>query len=290
MDMTKFNSLDDPGFKAVVGEIRRWTRELGQVSVTPSSLPHSVSQPILNPSHPPVGQVMSSETSNPSEDTNLDWPFEHPNQITPMYLAVREGNQEMVKLLLNAGISANEPCYGTMPPLCVIGQTGDLEIAKLLIDSGADVNAWKEKPLFSAATKGHIELVKLLLANGANPDASKPDSWTALHTAMVTYHPEIADILINAGANVNATSITGATPLMIAIKRGYTVSHNAARKGRENGPRKPSRIHSIEDRTRRWASSYSEAFNRSWCKEIGTGEELLYSLCLNSLRRSKSCL
>lgn len=28
MDMTKFESADDPGFKAVVGELRRWIREI----------------------------------------------------------------------------------------------------------------------------------------------------------------------------------------------------------------------------------------------------------------------
>jgi hypothetical protein len=28
MDMTKFEDTDDPGFKAVVGELRRWVKEL----------------------------------------------------------------------------------------------------------------------------------------------------------------------------------------------------------------------------------------------------------------------
>lgn len=219
--MTKFNNIYDPGFIAVAGEIRRWTRELGQPSANLPSLPLSLPQPIPSSLSPPIGQAMSSETLESTEDTDPDNTYEHPSQIKPMYVAIRDCNEEMVELLLNAGISADEPCYGTMPPLCVVGQTGDLKIARLLINSGADLNTWKEKPLFAAATKGHTELVKLLLASGANPDAPKPDSWTALHTAMVTYHPEIAEILINAGADVNATSITGATPLVIAVERGY---------------------------------------------------------------------
>jgi ankyrin repeat protein len=169
-----------------------------------------------------ISQALSSQTSEPIKDTSGDKTYEHPSQTTPMYLAVRGDDEGMVELLLNAGITADEPCYGTMPPLCVVGQTGNLNIAKLLINSGADVNAWKEKPLFAAATKGHTELAKLLLASGANPDAPKPNSWTALHNAMATCHPEIAKLLINAGADVNATSITGATPLMIAAERGYT--------------------------------------------------------------------
>jgi hypothetical protein len=30
MDMTKFDSVDDPGFKAVVGELRRWVKEIAR--------------------------------------------------------------------------------------------------------------------------------------------------------------------------------------------------------------------------------------------------------------------
>jgi len=30
MDMTKFENADDPGFKAVVGELRRWVKELAR--------------------------------------------------------------------------------------------------------------------------------------------------------------------------------------------------------------------------------------------------------------------
>ncbi|KAG9245258.1 hypothetical protein BJ878DRAFT_541478 [Calycina marina] len=101
MDMTKFNSVDDPGFIAVAGEIRRWTKELGRSSVTLSGLLNSVSQSIPSPSDSLAREAMSSETSKPTEDTNPDETFEHPSQVTPMYFATRAGNQEMVELLLS---------------------------------------------------------------------------------------------------------------------------------------------------------------------------------------------
>lgn len=222
MDMTKFNNIDDPGFIAVAGEILRWTRELSQSSANLPSSSLSSSQSTPASLGPPTRQAVSFETLATTEDTDPDELYEHPSQVTPMYLAVRQSNEEMVDLLLKAGIAADAPCYGTMPPLCVVGQNGDLKIARLLIDSGADVNAWREKPLFAAATKGHTALVKLLLASGADPDAPKPDSWTALHAAMVSAHPEIAEILISAGADVNAMSNTGVTPLMIAVNKRYS--------------------------------------------------------------------
>lgn len=32
MDMTKFATVDDPGFLAVCGELRRWTKQLGKAA------------------------------------------------------------------------------------------------------------------------------------------------------------------------------------------------------------------------------------------------------------------
>jgi hypothetical protein len=50
MDMTKFEYEDDPGFEAVAGELRRWSKELARLKIsdnTPggdtsqSALPHT---------------------------------------------------------------------------------------------------------------------------------------------------------------------------------------------------------------------------------------------------------
>ena len=209
--MSKFDSLDDPGFIAVMGEIRRWTRGLAQPSTEPSNPSPSSSRPIPASNNPPDGQDADQGA------------LADPTHCTPMYYAIILNKVEEVEMLLNAGVPANRPCYRASFPLSFAGQSGNLEIVKLLVKFGADVNAGAEKPLFAAATKGHVEIVRFLLESGADPDAPKPNrSWTALHTALVTSNPEIATILIDAGADVNAVSETGATPLMVAVKWGYT--------------------------------------------------------------------
>ena len=38
MDMTKFASADDPGFQAVCGELRRWTKQLGKAALRDGNL------------------------------------------------------------------------------------------------------------------------------------------------------------------------------------------------------------------------------------------------------------
>jgi ankyrin repeat protein len=107
---------------------------------------------------------------------------EYPSQTTLMYIVIADNDEQTVKLLLSAGVSLDQPCNSAMPLLCVVGQTGNMKIAKLLLDSSAEINAWMEKPLFAAATKGLMGLVKFLLERSAIPDAAKPDQDSTSHS------------------------------------------------------------------------------------------------------------
>ena len=62
-----------------------------------------------------------------------------------------------------------------------------VEIAKLLIEYGADMNlpnrtGWT--PLHKASYDGFADVVHLLLDHGADVNAKKQDHWTALHIAI----------------------------------------------------------------------------------------------------------
>lgn len=96
-----------------------------------------------------------------------------------------------------------------MPPIwfpAIGGGTADhLEIAKLLLDAGADANAHKrgQTALHWAARGGQMEMAELLLARGANP---KAQAWTAdgavtpLQMAEKAEKREMAELLRRAGA------------------------------------------------------------------------------------------
>ncbi len=96
-----------------------------------------------------------------------------------------------------------------MPPIwfpAIGGGTADhLEIAKLLLDAGADVNAHKrgQTALHWAARGGQMDMAGLLLARGANP---KAQSWTAdgivtpLMAAEKAEKKDLAELLRRAGA------------------------------------------------------------------------------------------
>ena len=64
-------------------------------------------------------------------------------------------------------------------------EKGHVDVAKELIQNGADVNAVnsnKETALHFAAHKGHVEVAKVLIQNGADVNAVQK-IWTALHIA-----------------------------------------------------------------------------------------------------------
>ena len=87
----------------------------------------------------------------------------------------------------------------------------------MLIKNGADVNAKdnnrQETILHEMAHQGKLEIAKILLDNGANINEEDIQGFTALHVAAEFNQVEIAELLIEKGADVNAKSVTLFTPL-----------------------------------------------------------------------------
>src|SRR5581483_4423678 len=76
-------------------------------------------------------------------------------------------------------------------------------------------------PVADAAQNGDKEAVRTLLKQAADVNAAQPDGMTALHWAAMRNDAELAQTLLYAGANVKATTrINGYTPLLLATKNG----------------------------------------------------------------------
>ena len=81
--------------------------------------------------------------------------------------------------------------------------------------------------LLDAAADGDVAVAKAALAAGANPSVSwrwtrKKDNYanSALHIASERDHARVAELLIDAGADVEETNAGGATPLHVAAECG----------------------------------------------------------------------
>lgn len=103
---------------------------------------------------------------------------------------------------------------GGSTPLLFAAQQGDLESARLLLDSGArvsDAEAGGRSALLIASHSGHGNVATLLLERGADPNAMGA-GYTALHAAVLRGDLPLVKALLARGAHVNARLTTG-TPV-----------------------------------------------------------------------------
>src|SRR6267143_6187620 len=104
---------------------------------------------------------------------------------------------------------------------------GNLEIVKVTLDSGADINAVSKNkftatPLQGAAAMEKVDLARLLIARGANVNCRGEEGVSPLHEAAGSGQLEVAKLLLDHGANINAKDDNGKTPLTIALEYKQT--------------------------------------------------------------------
>jgi ankyrin repeat protein len=110
---------------------------------------------------------------------------------------------------------------------------GTLEMMTALIDAGADVDAANDR----RATALHWAItdpakVRLLLLKGANVNAKTVDGRTPLHlAATLPSGTPVVEMLIEAGADLNARSIIGATPLHTGVSASLETTRLLLAKG-----------------------------------------------------------
>jgi ankyrin repeat protein len=115
------------------------------------------------------------------------------------------------------------------------GFFGKAEAAKALIEAGAVVDAYSTnelqvQALHSAAAGRHIEVCRVLIASGADVNAAQRHGFTPIHAAAQHGDAEMIELFLSAGADASARTDDGATPADIADAEGHV---DAARRLRE---------------------------------------------------------
>ncbi|TVY10943.1 ankyrin repeat domain-containing protein [Paenibacillus cremeus] len=111
---------------------------------------------------------------------------------------------------------------GDFGPLCMAAGYGHMELVKLLIRSGADLNEpWYCNNFMGYATDAGMDMVRLLLESGANPNLANWLGVTYLHQAAWSGQVAYAQLLLEFGANIHAVDKEyETTPLGWAAKFG----------------------------------------------------------------------
>ena len=169
--------------------------------------------------------------------------------FTPLLYAVRENCKDCVEVLLKHKADVNLPDPAEMPPLSIAMMNGNWDVAKRLVEAGADVNAWDifgQSPLHVAIgymnTRGDNnpldldaqnkasgrDLVKMLVERGANPnqalfykapgrDTGVGRGLTPFLAACASGDMEIVKLLLAHGANPKLATADGQGPIILAV-------------------------------------------------------------------------
>jgi ankyrin repeat protein len=173
--------------------------------------------------------------------------------MTALMLAARTGNVTVAELLVKAGADVNriERFKGQSAVMWAAGENHP-EMVAFLVAKGADLSIrakatdWPSQisneprvqyrpvggltPLLYAARAGCLACVKTMVEAGADKDRPNPDGMTPMMMALDNEAPEIAQYLLERGANPHTWDWWGRTPLYVAVTMRGGVDSRAGRR------------------------------------------------------------
>jgi uncharacterized protein len=167
------------------------------------------------------------------------------NGATPFYLAARNGDAPMMRVLAAAGADSKLPTrFGVTPlmaaacmdyyegetagPFSGVSETERLDAVKLALQLGNDINArttFGNYPMTGSAEKTLLtypDNIKEILNLGVGD--MRFNGMTALHGSVICNQPSITQYLIDQGAKLDAKNQLGWTPLMVST--GLYIANN----------------------------------------------------------------
>ncbi|UYV80693.1 hypothetical protein LAZ67_19001416, partial [Cordylochernes scorpioides] len=138
-----------------------------------------------------------------------------------MESAIREGNLERIKKLVENGENFNLKNERGLAPLHIAATLGKINIIEYLFKIGANIDIrdlYEQTPLHKAASnRDNMAVIKYLVMAGACVNAVDVDGKTPLHITSIYDQLEASRYLINHGADIHAKDHKGISILMDAI-------------------------------------------------------------------------
>ncbi|KAK5674135.1 hypothetical protein LTS10_013120 [Elasticomyces elasticus] len=144
-------------------------------------------------------------------------PAKH-GMLSPLAGAAGHHQLDALQILLGEGAEPNST-HCSSSALHEAIRSDDIEIARLLLDIGADVNSlnvYNFSTLTYAVKYSSVDMVKLILSY--TPDIDQASFAAAVHWAVWPCKPESLKLLLQAGADINYPVLGGNTILHCAVK------------------------------------------------------------------------
>ncbi|KAI9660882.1 MAG: hypothetical protein M1821_009209 [Bathelium mastoideum] len=158
---------------------------------------------------------------HPGRSRNFSTARFHCDGDTSLHTAVRSDDAELVASLVHFGAEINATNKTGMSPLTLAVALGRLNVARVLLNLKADLNAVKIKTgttvLHYAAWSGEAEIVQILRDPGATVDLQDHIGRTPLHYAADCGYAKVVALLLDMGANPNIKTNVGFSPVQLAI-------------------------------------------------------------------------
>jgi ankyrin repeat protein len=150
-----------------------------------------------------------------------------PNEkgVTGILIALQSESPKAAMLLAkHPGTNLNAQNSAGETPLMLAAINNQFELAKVLIERGADINKPGWTALHYAATRGHREMMRLLIENDAYLDSESPNGTTPLMMAAFSDSPLAVKLLLEEGVDPTLTNQDNLSALDIALSKDHQQS------------------------------------------------------------------
>lgn len=129
--------------------------------------------------------------------------MEKQNDKKSLNTLIINGDIESLQALIDDGLDVNKRNFSATPLIALAIMYSDIDIVKLLIENGADINIIvQNRPLLVySLVFGNIEIIKLLIENGTDVNVLDNDKPLVLQ-ALMSGNNEVVKLLIENGTNI----------------------------------------------------------------------------------------
>ncbi|MCK4871623.1 MAG: ankyrin repeat domain-containing protein [Phycisphaerales bacterium] len=131
---------------------------------------------------------------------------------TPLMHALKNGHEEVARLLLDAGASLSSTTADGSSPLSVAVETSTVGCVRLLLESGGDVGVaipYGLSLMHFAVLRDDAAIVELLAEHGADMNARDVNGLSPLRLAVLCARPAVVEILLANGAEIHDPGVRG---------------------------------------------------------------------------------